>query len=45
MLEFKSAIVDECGFIVRWCENLSNIEINEILTNHPEWNITCIAVE
>lgn len=42
MIEFKSAIVDELGNIVCWCENLSDEEIEEILTNHIEWRKTCI---
>lgn len=42
MLEFKSAIVDECGDVVYWCENLTDNEIDEILVNHPEWCIACI---
>lgn len=42
MIEFKSAIVDELGDIVCWCANLSDEEIEEILTNHIEWRKTCI---
>lgn len=42
MLELRSAIVDEWGFIVCWCEYLTNVEIDEILTNHPEWSMTNI---
>ncbi len=42
MLEFKSAIVDECGDVVYWCENLTDNKIDEILVNHPEWRIACI---
>lgn len=42
MLEFKSAIVNELGDIVYWCENLTDNKIDEILVNHPEWRIACI---
>jgi hypothetical protein len=42
MLEFKSAIVDECGCVVYWCENLTDNEIDEILTKYPEYRIACI---
>jgi hypothetical protein len=44
MLEYKSAIVDECGDIVYWCENLTENEIREILANHIEWRRTCIEI-
>ena len=42
MLEFKSAIVDELGKIVYWCEDLSDNEIEEILTKYTEYRIACI---
>lgn len=42
MLEFKTAIVNELGEIIQWCEDLTDNEIDEILVNHPEWRIACI---
>lgn len=44
MLEYKSAIVDECGDIICWCEDLSDEEITEFLTNHIECRRTCIEI-
>jgi hypothetical protein len=42
MLEFKTAIVNELGEIIQWCEDLTENEIDEILIKHPEWRIACI---
>ena len=42
MLELKTAIVNELGEIIQWCEDLTDNEIDEILVNHPEWRIACI---
>lgn len=41
MLEYRSAIVDECGSVVYWCDELIKNEVNKILVNHPEWYISC----
>jgi len=43
-MEFKSAIVDECGDVVYWCEELSSDEIETILANHPEWRTRCVQM-
>lgn len=45
MLKFESAIVDELGVILYWCEDLSDAEIDEILSNHPEYRIDSIEIE
>ena len=42
MLEFRSAIVDECGDVMYWLNELSKSEIAEILANHPEWKKKCV---
>ena len=44
MLEYRSAIVDECGYVMYWCSELSKEEIVRILDNHPEWTIRGIEV-
>ena len=41
MLEFRSAIVDECGEIVCWCSELTDDEVSTILVEHPEWKKKC----
>lgn len=43
-MEYRSAIVDELGEVVKWCENLSEKDIEEILTDFPEYQIVCIEV-
>lgn len=44
IIEFRSAIVDECGTIVYWCDEVinGNEAIQEILAEHPEWSIRSI---
>lgn len=43
-MEFRRAIVDECGCIMKWCSDMSEDEISETLDNHPEWSLKCIEV-
>lgn len=42
MVEYRTAIVDECGSVVCWCDDLTKNEVNKILANHPEWHIRCV---
>lgn len=42
MLEYRTAIVDECGDIIAWCDNLSHEERNQILEENPEWSVQCV---
>ena len=44
MTEYRSAIVDELGAIMYWCDDLSEAEIYNILIEHPEWERRCIDV-
>lgn len=44
-MEYKSAIVDECGTFVAWCCELTNDERELILSNHPEYTIRCLECE
>ena len=39
MIEFRSAIVDECGEVVCWLSDLSKAEIDQIMAEHEEWRI------
>ena len=42
-MEFKSAIIDECGYVVYWCEErLTDRQIEIILSAHPEWKVRCM---
>jgi len=38
-MEFRSAIVDETGWVMFWCDELQGEEqIECILESHPEWS-------
>ena len=42
-MEFKSAIVNELGKVMFWCDELQDEnQIECILNHHPEWSIKCI---
>ena len=43
-MEFRSAIVDELGYVMYWCDELQDEEIECILNNHPEWRRKCIQM-
>ena len=42
MIEFKTAIVDELGEVMYWCDELTQDEIKNILNNHTEWKQKCV---
>lgn len=44
-MEYKSAIVDECGDVIEYCENLTQDEIDEYLNHHSECSIRLIEWE
>lgn len=44
-MEFRRAIVDECGSIVFWCDELEDGDTVEILELHPEWSTKCFEVD
>lgn len=44
MTEYRSAIVDECGDVVYWCDELTDEEVDDILDSHEEWSRKCICV-
>lgn len=40
---YRSAIVNELGHIMFWCDELQGDEqIECILNGHPEWSIKCV---
>lgn len=43
-MEFRSAIVDELGWVMFWCDEISEEEKMEILMSHPEWSIKCVEL-
>ena len=43
-MEFKTAIVDELGYIVYWCCDITNEKKERILSEHPEWAVKCIQM-
>ena len=44
MVEYRSAIVDECGAVVYWCSELTKSQIINILGRHEEWRIRYIEL-
>lgn len=40
-MEVRRAIVDECGSIVFWCDELEDGDTEDILELHPEWSTKC----
>lgn len=44
-MEYRSAIVDEIGWVMFWCDELQAEEqIECILDGHPEWSRKCIQI-
>lgn len=42
-MKFRTAIVDELGWVMFWCDELQDIEqIECILESHPEWSVRAI---
>lgn len=42
---YRSAIVNELGHVMFWCDKLQgNEQIECILNRHPEWSIKCMEV-
>lgn len=44
-MEYRSAIVDECGALVGWISELDGDEIEKILDDHPEYEIRCLECQ
>jgi hypothetical protein len=45
MQMYKRAIVDELGYVMYWCSELSDKEIMRILAEYPEATIKCVEME
>lgn len=43
-MEYRTAIMDECGCVVGWCIDMSDDEIDNVLSKHPEYSIGCVEV-
>ena len=42
---YRSAIVNELGHIMFWCDELQGDEqIECILNSHPEWSVKCMEI-
>ena len=41
---YSRVIVDECGEIMEYVSDLTGAEVNEILAEHPEWQIRCMPI-
>lgn len=42
---YRTAIVDELGYPMFWCDELQDKDqIESILNSHPDWSIKCIEM-
>lgn len=42
-MEYRTAIVDETGWVMYWCDELQGWDqIETILEGHPEWSVKAI---
>lgn len=42
---YRSAIVDETGWVMFWCDELQGSEqIECILSGHPKWSVKCVEI-
>lgn len=41
---YRSAIVNELGQVMIWCNDISLREQINILKDHPEWSIKCVEM-
>lgn len=43
-MKYRTAIVDELGWVVWWCDELVGgwNQIENILVGHPEWSVKAI---
>lgn len=43
---YRSAIVNELGHVMFWCDELQGDEqIECILNGHPEWSVKCVEIQ
>ena len=43
-MNFRMAIVDECGEVVYWVSELTSEETYQALADHPEWKMKPILI-
>jgi hypothetical protein len=43
-MEYARAIVNELGEVVAWCKDLTQEEIDKVLSSSTEYKITCIVL-
>ena len=44
-LRFKSAICNELGEVVAWCEDITDEEVQATLDEHEDYYLNCVMVE
>lgn len=44
-MEMQSVIKDECGTVVRFCNDYSEAQNEEFLQEHPEYTYSCLEVD
>ena len=43
-MEYARVIVDELGEVVAWCKDLTQEQIEKVLSSSTEYKITCIVI-
>ena len=43
-MNYKMAIVDECGEVMAWMSDLTSTETEKMLNEHPEWQMRPIQL-
>ena len=43
-MEYARVIVDELGEVVAWCKDLTQEQIDNVLSSSTEYTITCIVL-
>lgn len=43
-MEYSSVVVNELGEVVAWCKDLTQEEIEKVLSSSTEYKITCIVL-
>ena len=42
---YRSVIMDECGYVVKWLTDFDDEEeVDEWLNDHPEHRLTCVPI-
>ena len=43
-MEYSSVVVNELGEVVAWCKDLTQEEIENVLSSSTEYKINCIVI-